>query len=68
MQLIGTLPTLILAVLNEGPRHGYSIAKELSARSQGELDFGAGTLYPTLHAQEREGQEALPRHKVPGEG
>ena len=55
MNLKGTLPTLILAVLEAGPSHGYAISKDLQQRSNGQLDFGAGSLYPALHAQEKKG-------------
>ena len=43
MNLKGTLPTLILAVLEAGPSHGYAISKDLQQRSNGQLDFGAGS-------------------------
>ncbi len=46
---------LILAVLEEGPRHGYDIAREVERRSGNRVRFNDGTLYPTLHALEEEG-------------
>jgi DNA-binding PadR family transcriptional regulator len=49
------LEGLILAVLGQGPRHGYAIASELRERSGGMLDVPEGTLYPVLHKLEREG-------------
>jgi transcriptional regulator len=52
MNLKGTLPTLILRVLEPGDRHGYRIAQEIKATSKGVLDFREGTLYPALHALE----------------
>jgi transcriptional regulator len=55
MQLKGTLSMLILKVLADGPLHGYRIAREIEARSQGSLSFGEGALYPALHAHERNG-------------
>lgn len=55
MNLKGTLPTLILQVLAEEPRHGYSIAQVIKKRSKGVLDFREGALYPALHAQEARG-------------
>jgi PadR family transcriptional regulator PadR len=54
MNLKGSLPLLILFILSEGPRHGYRIAKEIKTQSQGVLDFKEGTLYPTLHALEKQ--------------
>ena len=51
----GSTPILILAVLAEGPRHGYAIAREIERRSQEALSVGEGALYPALRALEREG-------------
>jgi PadR family transcriptional regulator, regulatory protein PadR len=51
----GQLDGLLLAVLQEGPLHGYAIASELRARSGGALEVPEGTLYPVLHKLEREG-------------
>jgi transcriptional regulator len=56
MNLKGTLPTLILQVLNREPNHGYRIAQQIKATSKGVLDFKEGTLYPALHKLENEGQ------------
>ena len=53
--LKGNTPTLILAVLETAPRHGYGIAREIERRSDNALAFKEGTLYPALHALEREG-------------
>lgn len=55
MNLKGTLPLLILRILQGGPLHGYAIAQEIRARSKGLLDFTEGTLYPALHGQENRG-------------
>lgn len=51
----GQLEGLILAVLGQGPLHGYAIACELRERSEGILEVAEGTLYPVLHKLEREG-------------
>ncbi len=51
----GSTPTLILAVLSGGPRHGYAIAREIERRSADALKVGEGALYPALRALEREG-------------
>jgi PadR family transcriptional regulator PadR len=53
--LKGNTPTLILAVLQETPRHGYAIAREIERRSNNALKCKEGTLYPALHALERQG-------------
>ncbi len=55
MNLKGSLPLLILAILEDGPNHGYRIAKRIKHDSQGVLDFREGTLYPTLHGLEKDG-------------
>lgn len=53
--LKGNTPTLVLAVLSDAPLHGYGIAREIERRSNNALKFKEGTLYPALHALEREG-------------
>jgi PadR family transcriptional regulator PadR len=53
--LKGNTPTLVLAVLKVAPLHGYGIAREIERRSGNALKFKEGTLYPALHALEREG-------------
>jgi PadR family transcriptional regulator PadR len=53
--LKGNTPTLVLAVLRDGPLHGYAIAREIERRSGNALTFKEGTLYPALHALERQG-------------
>lgn len=55
MNLKGTLPILILSVLEEGPSHGYRIAQDIKRLSDDVLDFKEGTLYPALHSQENKG-------------
>lgn len=51
----GNTPTLLLAVLAEGPRHGYAIAREIERRSEEALKMGEGALYPALRTLEAEG-------------
>lgn len=51
----GQLEGLLLAILQQGPMHGYAIASELRARSEGALEVPEGTLYPVLHKLEKEG-------------
>ncbi len=53
--LRGNIPTLILAVVSEGPLHGLAIAREINQRSNKALELKQGTLYPALHALERDG-------------
>lgn len=52
--LKGNTPTMILAVLGDGPLHGYAIARRIEERSNNALKFKEGTLYPALHALERQ--------------
>lgn len=51
----GNTPTIVLAVLRDGPRHGYAIAREVNRRTGDSLEFKQGTLYPVLHTLENEG-------------
>jgi PadR family transcriptional regulator PadR len=53
--LKGNTPTLILAVLEEKPCHGYAIAREIERRSRDALSLGEGSLYPALRALENDG-------------
>ncbi len=55
MNLKGSLPLLILHVLQSADSHGYGIAKHIREQSGGVLDFKEGTLYPTLHSLEKQG-------------
>jgi PadR family transcriptional regulator, regulatory protein PadR len=53
--LRGNAATLVLSVLKDGARHGYDIAREVERRSGNALTFKHGTLYPVLHALEKDG-------------
>ena len=53
--LKGHLDALILAVLAEGPLHGYAVIEALRERSEGAFDLAEGTLYPVLHRLEADG-------------
>ena len=48
-------PTLVLAVLADGPMHGYGLAKEIERRSEGYFHARWGSLYPTLQRLESQG-------------
>lgn len=39
---------LVLAVLDDGPRHGYGIAQEIEHRTQGAVSVRPGSLYRVL--------------------
>ena len=45
----------LLALLKDGPKHGYELMTELEARSDGAYRPSAGTVYPTLQQLEDEG-------------
>src|SRR5436305_3371908 len=53
--LKGHLDALVLAVLREGPAHGYAVIEQLKARSGGAFDLPEGTVYPVLHRLEADG-------------
>lgn len=53
--LKGNTPALALAVLKDGPLHGYGIAREIERRSENALKFKEGTLYPALYTLEQDG-------------
>ncbi len=53
--LKGNTATVVLAILDEGPLHGYQIAKEMKRRSDDALQLGQGVLYPILHRLEDRG-------------
>ena len=55
MEVKGYLDAVVLAVLADGPLHGYAVIEEIKARSGGELDLPEGTVYPALHRLERRG-------------
>jgi DNA-binding PadR family transcriptional regulator len=48
----GHLDPMLLAILEDGPRHGYGIIEELRRRSGGRFDLPEGTVYPALHRLE----------------
>jgi len=54
----GSAETLILAILEDGPRHGYDIARQIDARSGGRLSFHVASLYTTLYRLEQDGRLA----------
>jgi PadR family transcriptional regulator PadR len=53
--LKGNTATVVLAILADGPLHGYQIAKEMRRRSDDALQLGQGVLYPILHRLEERG-------------
>ncbi len=51
----GSTGLLILALLEDGQLHGYEIARQIEARSQGTLTFTLASLYATLYRLEDRG-------------
>ncbi|MBA3468506.1 MAG: PadR family transcriptional regulator [Herpetosiphonaceae bacterium] len=68
----GDVATLILAVLANGPAHGYAIARSIEEKSAQALQLREGTLYPALRVLEQQAciesawdvQERGPARKV----
>lgn len=67
--LKGHLDLLLLAILADGPAHGYAVIEQLRRRSEDVFDLAEGTVYPALHRLERSGlvgsrwDEAAPRRR-----
>jgi transcriptional regulator len=51
----GSADMLVLALLEDRPRHGYEIAKLIEQRSGGVLQFHVASLYPMLYRFEKRG-------------
>jgi len=51
----GHVDAMLLAILADGPLHGYAVSEQLRVRSGGEFDLAEGTIYPALHRLERGG-------------
>src|SRR4051794_41451817 len=51
----GDIRTAVLAVLAEGPGHGYEVMQRLEAKSEGAWRPSPGSVYPTLQLLEDEG-------------
>ena len=51
----GHLDLLLLAIVEDGPRHGYAVIEELKRRTGDALDLPEGTVYPALHRLQKAG-------------
>src|SRR5215471_4184001 len=51
----GSAELLILALVEDQPRHGYDLSKLIEARSGGVLTFRVASLYPLLYRLEKRG-------------
>jgi PadR family transcriptional regulator PadR len=54
-ELKGHLDALLLAALEDGPRHGYAVIESLRQATGGRLDMATGTIYPALRRLEQAG-------------
>ena len=52
--MAGSSTLLVLSLLEGGDMYGYQMIEELSRRSNDAFQMKEGTLYPILHALERE--------------
>ena len=53
--LKGSTAILVMSVLENNDLYGYRIIRELEIRSENAFEMSEGTLYPILHALEKEG-------------
>jgi DNA-binding PadR family transcriptional regulator len=58
----GDIRTAVLAVLAEGPGHGYDVMSRLEAKTDGVWRPSAGSVYPMLQQLEDEGLATAAEH------
>lgn len=51
----GTAELAVLSVLQEGPLHGYELARRIEEQTNGSLRFTLASLYPLLYRLENRG-------------
>jgi transcriptional regulator len=51
----GSAELMVLTAVEDGPRHGYDIARYIDRQSDGRLRFHIASLYPMLYRLERRG-------------
>ena len=51
----GSAELMVLAVVEDQPRHGYDIARRIDEGSDGMLRFHVASLYPMLYRMEQRG-------------
>lgn len=51
----GTAELAILSLLEEGPLHGYELARRIEQQTKGALRFTLAALYPLLYRMEKRG-------------
>ena len=50
-----TTDLLVLAVLGDGPQHGYGLAQQIAARTKGQVAIRAADLYRVLYRMDKAG-------------
>ncbi len=51
----GSIVPIVLSLLETRPMYGYEMVKQVNAKTNGQLEWKEGTLYPTLHRLQAEG-------------
>jgi len=51
----GTAELAVLSVLEDGPLHGYEMARRIEEQTHGSLQFTLASLYPLLYRLEKRG-------------
>ena len=51
----GSADLIVLALIEDRPRHGYEIGRLIGERSHGALNYHVASLYPTLYRLEDHG-------------
>ena len=51
----GTAELAVLSVLEDGPLHGYEMARRIEQQTNGSLRFTLASLYPLLYRLEKRG-------------
>lgn len=51
----GTAELAVLSVLEDGPLHGYEMARRIEEQTHGSLRFTLASLYPLLYKLEKRG-------------
>ncbi len=62
--MAGSTTLLVLSLLSDGEKYGYQMIAELAHRSDGTFQLREGTLYPILHALEKDGHVKSFRRKT----
>ena len=51
----GTAELAVLSILEDGPLHGYELARRIEQQTRGALRFTLASLYPLLYRMEKRG-------------